>query len=105
MGGIFKNDGNRRYHIDFFLAHAFVFIETFGVESYLVDSLLLRMLPFQNIMSGRYIFTCVPVAIAIETAMWTLRCASMLAASARKAPKTFAVSHAKEGRCRSICVL
>ena len=34
----------------FTLAHAFVFNETFGVESSLVDSLLLRMLPFQNIV-------------------------------------------------------
>ena len=89
----------------FLLAHAFVFIETFGVESSLVDSLLLRMLPFQNIMSGRYILTRVPVVIAIATAMWILRCASMLAASARKAPKTFAVSHTKDWRFRSICVL
>ena len=89
----------------FLLAHAFVLIETCGVESSLVDSLLLRMLPSQNIMSRRYIFTRVPVAIAIETAMWTLRCASMLAASARKAPKTFAVSHTKDGICRGICVL
>ena len=38
----------------FTLAHAFVSNETFGVESSLVDSLLLRMLPFPNIMSGRY---------------------------------------------------
>ena len=37
----------------FNLAHAFVFNETFGVEPSLVDSLLLRMLPFPNIMSGR----------------------------------------------------
>ena len=37
----------------FTLAHAFVFNEAFGVEPSLVDSLLLRMLPFPNRMSGR----------------------------------------------------